>query len=156
MSRRYISSPIGACMALAEQLYFPWWRDKLWNSTLRGFLQHPLTSSIMGPIIVLSTMFSDNLSMRSCRVAVSWRRRLVACHLPRRSGFVPGSVCMGFVADKVALGQVLLRILRFSPVSIVPPWLSMLIPGRWTINPFSGRSSEAPSHPIDIKIMVLP
>jgi hypothetical protein len=24
--------------------------------------------------------------------------------------------------DKVALGQVFLRILRFSPVSIVPPW----------------------------------
>jgi hypothetical protein len=27
----------------------------------------------------------------------------------------------GFVVDKVALGQVFLRVLRFSPVSIIPP-----------------------------------
>jgi hypothetical protein len=27
----------------------------------------------------------------------------------------------------VALGQVFLRVLRFYPVSIIPPWLSMLI-----------------------------
>jgi hypothetical protein len=29
---------------------------------------------------------------------------------------------VGFVVDKVALGQVFLRILRFSPASIIPPW----------------------------------
>jgi len=34
---------------------------------------------------------------------------------------------MGFVVDKVALGQVFLQVLRFSPVSIIPPWLSILI-----------------------------
>jgi branched-subunit amino acid transport protein len=28
-----------------------------------------------------------------------------------------------FAVDKVALGQVFLRVLRFSPVSIIPPWL---------------------------------
>jgi hypothetical protein len=30
---------------------------------------------------------------------------------------------MGFVADKMALGQVSLRVLRFSPVSVIPPLL---------------------------------
>jgi hypothetical protein len=30
------------------------------------------------------------------------------------------------VVDKVALGQVSLRVLRFSPVNIIPPWLSIL------------------------------
>jgi hypothetical protein len=29
---------------------------------------------------------------------------------------------VGFVVDKVALGQVFLRVLQFSPVSIIPPW----------------------------------
>jgi hypothetical protein len=28
---------------------------------------------------------------------------------------------VGFVVDKVALGQVVLRVLRFSPVNIIPP-----------------------------------
>jgi hypothetical protein len=30
-------------------------------------------------------------------------------------------VCMGFVVDKTALGRVLLRVFRLSPVSITPP-----------------------------------
>jgi hypothetical protein len=34
---------------------------------------------------------------------------------------------VGFVADKVALGQVFLLVLRFSPVIIFPPSLSKLI-----------------------------
>jgi hypothetical protein len=29
---------------------------------------------------------------------------------------------VGFVVDKVALGQVFLRVLRFFSVSIIPPW----------------------------------
>jgi hypothetical protein len=33
----------------------------------------------------------------------------------------------GFVGDKVALGQVFLRVLRFSPVNIIPPSFSILI-----------------------------
>jgi hypothetical protein len=39
-------------------------------------------------------------------VAVPWFRRLVAGLSPRRPGFDPGSVRMGFVVDNVALGQV--------------------------------------------------
>jgi hypothetical protein len=40
-----------------------------------------------------------------------------------RPGFDPRSVQVGFVVDKVALGQVLPRVLRFSPVRFIPPLL---------------------------------
>jgi hypothetical protein len=39
-------------------------------------------------------------------LAVPWLRRLVAGLSPRRPGFDPGSVHVGFMVDKVALGQV--------------------------------------------------
>jgi hypothetical protein len=42
---------------------------------------------------------------------------------PRRRGFDPRPVYMGFVVNKVALGQVFLRVLHLSPVSIIPPML---------------------------------
>jgi hypothetical protein len=50
---------------------------------------------------------------------VQWLRRLVAGLSLRR----PGSVHVGFVVDKVALGQVFPRVLRFSPVNLIPPVL---------------------------------
>jgi hypothetical protein len=37
--------------------------------------------------------------------------------------FDPGSIHVGFVVDKVALGQVFPRVLRFSPVNFIPPVL---------------------------------
>ena len=40
---------------------------------------------------------------------------------PRRPRFDPGSVHVGFVVDKVELGQGFLRVLRFSPVNFIPP-----------------------------------
>jgi hypothetical protein len=43
---------------------------------------------------------------------------LVAGLSPRRPVFAPGSIHVEFVVDKVALGQVFLRVLRFSPVNI--------------------------------------
>jgi hypothetical protein len=46
--------------------------------------------------------------------AVPWLRRLLSCLLQRRLGFAPWSVCVGFVADKVALGKVFLRVFRFT------------------------------------------
>ena len=52
--------------------------------------------------------------------AVPWLRRLVAGLSSRRPGFDPGSVRVGFVVDKVALGQVFPRLLRFSPVNFTP------------------------------------
>jgi hypothetical protein len=45
---------------------------------------------------------------------VPWLGRLVAGLSPRRPGFDPGSVHVGFVVDKVALGLVFPRVLRFS------------------------------------------
>jgi hypothetical protein len=50
--------------------------------------------------------------------AVPCLKRLIAGLSPRRLGFAPGSIHVGFVVDKVALRQVFLRVLRFSPVNI--------------------------------------
>jgi hypothetical protein len=58
--------------------------------------------------------------------AVPCLRRLVAGLSQRSPGFAFGSIHVGFVLDKVTLGQVFLRVLRFSPVNIIPP-LSILI-----------------------------
>jgi hypothetical protein len=55
-----------------------------------------------------------------------WLRRLVAGLPPRRPGFDPGSVHVGFLVDIVPLGQVFPRVLRFSPVSFIPPVLHYL------------------------------
>ena len=52
--------------------------------------------------------------------AVPWLRRLAAGLSPQRPGFDPGSVHVGFVVNKVALGQVFPRVLRFSPVNFIP------------------------------------
>jgi hypothetical protein len=70
-----------------------------------------------------------NTGMKHCRSsnllgkAVPWLRRLVAGLLPRRPGFDPGSVHVRFVVEKVALGQVFPRVLRFSAVNFIPPVL---------------------------------
>jgi hypothetical protein len=58
--------------------------------------------------------------------AVPRLRQLVAGLPSRRPGFNPGSVHVGFVVDKVALGQVFPRVLRFSPVNVIPPVLHYL------------------------------
>jgi hypothetical protein len=42
---------------------------------------------------------------------------------PRRPRFDPGSVYAGFVVDKVALGQVFTRVLRFCHVNFIQPVL---------------------------------
>jgi hypothetical protein len=60
-------------------------------------------------------------------LAVPWLRSLVAGLSPRRPGFTPGSIHVGFVVDKAGLGQVFLRVLRFYPVNIIPPSLSKLV-----------------------------
>jgi hypothetical protein len=55
-------------------------------------------------------------------LAVPWLGRLVAGLSLWGPGYVPGSVHVGFVVDKVALGQIFLRVLP-PPLSIIPPWL---------------------------------
>jgi hypothetical protein len=44
----------------------------------------------------------------------------------RRLGFVPGSVQVRYVVDKVAMRHDFLRVLWFSSVSFIPPLLSIL------------------------------
>jgi hypothetical protein len=64
---------------------------------------------------------------------------------------VPSTVHVGFVVDEAALGQVLLRVLRFSPANIIPPWVSTLIHYLGDNYRYAGgRSSETSSHPIEI------
>jgi hypothetical protein len=46
---------------------------------------------------------------------------------------------LGFVVDKLALGQFLLQVLQFSPVNIIPP--SLCIQGMNSMS-ISGSSSE--------------
>jgi hypothetical protein len=49
--------------------------------------------------------------------------KTVAGIVPQR----PGSVHGGFVVDRLALGLDFLPVFQFFPVSIIPPWFSMLI-----------------------------
>jgi hypothetical protein len=58
--------------------------------------------------------------------AVPWLRGLVAGLAPRRSGFDPWSVYLGFVVVKVALKHVYPGELRISPVNFIPPVLHFL------------------------------
>jgi hypothetical protein len=86
-------------------------------------------------------------------MAVPWRRRLVNGLSPRRPRLAPGSVHVRFVVDKVALGQVFLRVLRFSPANIIPPSLSKLVlvsSGGRTICPVVAAVQRHKSHPIEI------
>ena len=50
-------------------------------------------------------------------------RRIVAGVSPRRAGFDPKPVNVGFVVDKVAVEQVLLPVFQCFPVRIIPPAL---------------------------------
>jgi hypothetical protein len=64
-------------------------------------------------------------------VRLSWAvqrlKPLVTGLSPRRPGFAPGSVHMGFVVVRVAMGQDLLRVTLFSPVNIIPLWFSIFM-----------------------------
>jgi hypothetical protein len=55
--------------------------------------------------------------------AVPWLKRLVAGLSLRRPGFAPWSIHVAFVVHRVALKQVFLRVLRFSPAIIIRPLL---------------------------------
>jgi hypothetical protein len=78
-------------------------------------------------------------------------RWLVAGLSLRSPEFVPESVHVVSVVDKVALGKVYLQVIQFSPVNIIPPWLSILIYNLGDeqlahCKPSSGRQS----HPTDM------
>jgi hypothetical protein len=57
------------------------------------------------------------------QASVAWHRRLVAGLSRRRPAFDLASVHMGFLVDKVTLGQVFPRVIWFTPVSFIPPVL---------------------------------
>jgi hypothetical protein len=48
---------------------------------------------------------------------------------PRRPGLAPSSVHVAFVVDKIELGQFFLNYHLFLLVSIIPPWLFILVLG---------------------------
>jgi hypothetical protein len=54
---------------------------------------------------------------------VPWLGWLVAGLSPRNPGFATRSVHVGFVVGKLALGKGFLRVLRLSPVNMIPLWL---------------------------------
>jgi hypothetical protein len=63
-------SPLSCYMPC--QFHPPWldhfnytWRRKLWSSSLCSFLQPPVTSSLLGPNILVSTLFLNTLSLCS-------------------------------------------------------------------------------------------
>jgi hypothetical protein len=84
--------------------------------------------------------------------AVPWLRRLVAVLSPRWPGFAPGLIHVGFVVDKVALGQDFLLILRFPvPVTFHRRSPTRFIWG-WTVCPLVAvvqRRSLTPSKSIN-------
>ena len=53
--------------------------------------------------------------------AVPLFRRLVAGLSPRRPELNPRSVCLGFMVEKVALGQVFFRVIRSFRVIVIQP-----------------------------------
>ena len=55
---------------------------------------------------------------KTARVDLPWHRGLVSGFSPRRAGFDPRPVHVGFL---VAVRQVFLRVFQFSPVNIIPP-----------------------------------
>jgi hypothetical protein len=72
--------------------------------------------------VFIRDIYTDKKQKRYIVMGRAMAQRLVAGLSPRK----PGSIHVGFVVDKVALLQVSLRILRLSPVSIIPPSLSKL------------------------------
>ena len=69
------------------------------------------------------TEFLDVFRLALCVLAVSWLRRLVVGLSSRRPGFDLGSFHVRFVVDELDLGQVFVRVLPSSPLSITQPML---------------------------------
>jgi hypothetical protein len=94
-----------------------------WMLSWSGWIQLLLLHSFFVRLILILFSHMRQVILHVLLRAVPWLRRLVACLSPRRSGFDSGSVHVGFVVDKVALGQVFLQVLRFFPVNFIPPVL---------------------------------
>jgi hypothetical protein len=79
---------------------------------------------------------------------LSW---LVIGFLPWRPGFTAGAVQVGLVVVKVALGQIFLQDLLFSPVNVIPLllWIQSWIIRGMENGPVSSHSSTETSLPIE-------
>ena len=101
-----------------------------------------------------------------CRIhrAVPWLRRCVAGLSPRRAGFDPRSVSVRFAVEKVAVSQVSLPVLLFSPcqhhsnnaplspVSTIPPVLHSPLSALFhqcSTLPCQHHSTNAPLSPVN-------
>jgi hypothetical protein len=117
-------------ISLTRRIFFSWPRLQ-WSSHGWTFVRSSVEDKS------LHTLVRSNNCCVTIMSAVPWLRRLVAGISPQRTGFAPGSVRVGFVVDKVALGQAFLWVLWFSPVNINPPELHTHIPsGGWTTGPW--------------------
>jgi hypothetical protein len=99
----------------------------LLGSRIRIHLTHRCLTLCCVVLCRYKPLLRADHSSQGVLLTVPWLRSLVAGLSPRRPGFTPGSIHVGFVVEKVALGQVFLWVLRFSPVIIIPPSLSKLI-----------------------------
>jgi len=57
------------------------------------------------------------------RIGLAWLRQVVTGLSPQKTGFHPRSVRVRFAVYTGALGQVFVCVLRFPPVSVIPPLL---------------------------------
>jgi hypothetical protein len=81
---------------------------------------------------------------------MKWFRQLMVGLSLQRPRFMPGSIHVGSVLDKVAPGQVFVSVLWFAPANI-PPWIHTHIsPGGINNMPAGGGSSQTFSHPIEM------
>jgi hypothetical protein len=113
---------------LPQPANFTWWREGGYRTRKVGEHDLPNLTLKLMPIdpwyfvchrdaLIISLLSPQIYCMA---VAVPWLRRLVGGLSPRRPKFDPRSVHVGFAVDKVALGQVFPRVLRFSPVNFIP------------------------------------
>jgi hypothetical protein len=100
------------------------------QSELLGHLRQPLARNVEMALcftIWSCVVWATAQGTEPYTRAAPWLRRLVA-------GFDPGSVRVGFVVGKVALGQFFPQVLRFSPVNFIPPVLHYMGKQRCTVS----------------------
>jgi hypothetical protein len=115
------------------------WMKNVQSSVQRYYL-HMLVafccSAVCSIIIHLFSYCCYYKVFVTCEVyieAVPWFRQLVTGLSPWRPGFTPGSVHVGLMVDKVALGQVFSEIHNWFPLSVSFHWGSISLSGEWTV-----------------------
>jgi hypothetical protein len=86
----------------------------------------PQSSGLYGERVVCIAW--ESVSLRGKLHGIGNIQKILDSKLKYNS-FNPGSIHVGLVVDKVALGQVFTQVLQFCPVSFIPPVLHYL--GKW-------------------------